>query len=225
MTLVSDIITQALRECNTIASAATPTTPEQSEALSRLQTIVSAALGSDVGYQLEDWGVTHTAVTKPSGIPVALAGFTVRPNSRLVCNLGSATSLDLDPMPQDGQRFGVVDAGLTFAASALTLDGNGRKLEGAVSALVLTTSGLAREWLYRADIADWVRISGLATDSEMPLPVDFDDFFVISLAARLSQRYGKALPEVTVARLAEQRAQINARYAQTRLRPAEGGSE
>lgn len=219
MSTVSDIITQAYRESNLIAANASPTPTETTEALARLQALVLSVLGNEVGYIMEDWNVTDTAITRPNGIPLpSLVGFTVRPNARLICNLAAPLTVLLDPQPQDGQRFSVVDASLNFATHSLTIDPNGRKLDGAVAALALNTVGEATQWFYRSDTADWVVISPLASDDNMPFPADFDDFFIIMLASRLNPRHGRSLGEESAMRLSQQRDQFISRYTQTRVR-------
>lgn len=228
MTTVADIITAAMRETNVIGVGQTPTVPEAAEGLSRLQALVLSTLGTDVGYIMEDWSIkSATNITKPSGVPLTAAqaaAFTVAPNARLVCGLTAATALLLDPMPQDGQRFSVADAINSFDAFNLTLNPNGRKIGGVIANAVLSTEGLVRQWFYRADIADWKQISPLASGDEFPFPEEFDDFFIVSLAMRLNPRYGKSMTDESKARLTEQKAQINYRYSQTRLRTGDQGA-
>lgn len=223
MTLVSQIISDGLRESNLIAVSASPTTAQQTEALNRLQALVLSCLGNEAGYILEDWNiVSSTSITRPSGLPVAsanLATFTVWPNSRLFCNLTEAVELDLDPQPQDGQRLSAIDVAGNFGTYNFTLNPNGRKIQGTTSNLILSANDDSGQWLYRSDIADWVLIDTLAAGSEMPFPVDYDDYFVTMLAMRLNPRYGKALSELTKARLDQQTEQISRRYDQTRLQP------
>lgn len=218
MTQVIDIITQALRETNLIAINANPTPSETTEGLDRLQAVILSVLGNECGYIMEDWDLENTAVTKPSGYVIpSLAGYVVAPQSRLIANLTSTLSVSLDPMPQDGQRFSVVDAKNNLASAALTLQGNGRLIEGATSKVV-NTNGFSGQWLYRADKANWVSIEPLATDDEMPFPPDFDDYFIIMLAMRINPRYGRELTAESQARLTQQRTQFVARYLQSRLR-------
>lgn len=220
MTLVSEIITQSLRESNIIAVGANPTPGEASEALARLQSVVLSVLGNEVGFVLEDWNVTNAnAILKPSSFAQDTAGFTVQPQSRLVCNLSVATALNLDPQPQDGQRVSVVDAGLNFNTRNLTLNGNGRLIEGATTK-VLATAGTKPQWVYRSDLANWVVLDPLESTTEMPFPEEFDDYFIIMLALRLNPRFGRPLGEESQARLQQQRDQMILRYNQSRLREA-----
>lgn len=220
MTVVSSIIQQALRETNVIPVAANPNPNEATEALARLQSLVLSVLGNEAGYVLEDWNIANaTTILKPSGFVQDPTDFYVPPQARLVCNLTIATVLDLDPQPQDGQRVSVNDALLNFATRNLTLDGNGRLIEGATTK-VLSTNGQATQWIYRADLANWVVVDPLADDSEMPFPGEFDDYFITMLAMRLNPRFGRTLDQQSRDRLMQQRDQMILRYNQSRLREA-----
>ena len=225
MTLVSDIVRQALRETNIAALPQPSSTAETTEGLDRLQALVLSTLGNDVGYIMEDWNVISAAlITDASGVPLSAAmatAFVTPPNVRFACGLTAATTLKLDPQPQDGQRFSFVDVANTFDSFALTINPNGRKLEGAVGSAVYSTEGLVRQFMYRSDVADWKKIDTLALGDTFPFPADFDDYFIISLAMRLNPRYAKQLSKESTERLEQQRGQIIARYSQTRLSAAQ----
>lgn len=221
MTIVSTIILQALRETNIIAITANPTPAEANEGLDRLQSVILSVLGNEVGYVLEDWSVgSAISIKKPSGFVQNTTGFTVPAQARLACKLTVATELDLDPQPQDGQRLAVVDAGNNFATYNLTLDGNGRLIDGATS-VVLSTNLTRKQWVYRSDQANWIAVEPLSPDDEMPFPPEFDDYFIIMLAMRLNPRMGVQLTEESKARVAQQRDQLLIRYNQTRMRAAQ----
>lgn len=224
MTQVSDIIRQALRETNVVAITQDSNPNETAEGLTRLQALVLSTLGNEVGYIMEDWNVKSTTnLTKPSGVPLTApqaTAYTVPPNARLVCGLTAPTTLLLDPQPQDGQRFSAVDAIKGFATNNLTINPNGRKIEGDTVNKVLATADASIQWLYRADLADWKVIDPLGLDAEFPFPADFDDYFIIMLAMRLNPRYGKELTKESAARMDQQRQQFINRYSQTRLRDA-----
>jgi hypothetical protein len=219
MTKAADIITDAMRETNLIAITAQPSPGEQAEALRRLQALVLSTLGNDVGYIMEDWNVGSASVTRPNGVPLpSIDDFTVRPNSRLIMTLSQPTTFKLDPLPQDGQRFSVVDANGTFDTNKLTLDPNGRKINGQTGPIVVEQAGVSLQWFYRSDVASWVLIAPLTPETEMPFPEDFDDFFIIGLAFRLNPRHGVALSAESKARLDQQHQQFIERYTQSRLR-------
>lgn len=220
MTQVSDIITDAYRESNLIAVNATPTSDETTEGLNRLQALIKSTIGTDVGYVMEDWTITSaTAITRPSGVALTAAqasAYYIEPQSRLMASLTVATAINLDPYPNDGQRFSVVDVAGNFGTYNLTISGNGRLINGS-SSLVLSTNSEIREFMFRSDIGDWVEIDTFTTSDALPFPADFDDYFITSLAMRLNRRYGREMSPESIARLNEQRMAIVQRYKQSRL--------
>lgn len=221
MTLVSSIILTGFRESNTLALGQAPQQNQLDEALPLLQNVLLSSVGAEIGYIMEDWNISDTSYIRPSGVPIPaakFAAFTVRPNSRLICNLALAATLKLDPLPQDGERFSVVDAKADFAVHALTLNPNGRKIQGSTANLVLNVSSTTKQWIYRSDLADWVILDTLAPTDQMPFPQDFDDYFSILLAMRLNPRYGKQLDQQSQTRFQQQETQFINRYTQSRLR-------
>lgn len=220
MTLVSEIITQSLRESNVIAISASPTPDEATEALDRLQSVVLSVLGNEIGYVLEDWNVaTATSILKPSGFAAPTSGFTVNPQSRLICNLTEETTLNLDPQPQDGQRLAIVDAKNNFSTFNLILNGNGRLIEGSTSQTI-STDLTRKQWVYRSDQSNWVTVDPITSGGEMPFPEEFDDYFIILLAMRLNPRFGRPLTEESALRMKQQHEQLLMRYNQSRIREA-----
>lgn len=215
--IVSDIITDAFRESNLIAISASPTAPQATEALRRLETLIFSTFGNEVGYEFEDWTVTNaTTIVKPSGValtPAEAAAWVVNPQARLQCSLSAPTTLNLDPYPTDGQRAKIIDVAGNFSTNNLTLNGNGRKVAGS-STLVLSTDNEVYELFYRADLGEWIRINDLTLTDQMPFPNDFDDYFTTSLAMRLNPRYGREIPPEAMARYTMQRNQLIIRYDQ-----------
>lgn len=221
MTQVSSLITDAFRESNLIALNASPAPAEMTEGLARLQALLLSVVGNEVGYILEDWKiVTATAITNPAAVALTTAqttAYTIRPQSRLICNLTATTTINLDPMPQDGQRFSVIDALNNFNTFNLVVNGNGRRIASGTS-LTFSVNGAKREFMYRSDQGEWVEITTLTTGGDFPFPGDFDDYFVTALAMRINPRYGRPLPPEAAQRYAEQKQQIIDRYSQSRIR-------
>lgn len=222
MTSTLDIITDAYREGNLIGIGVTPTTPEQAQAITRLNAVVSNVFGYDVGEKLIDWPV-GLAVGADSG---DLRSWTAyrwsRPQAgvRLVVNVGGAQELFLPSVVNDGARLGFVDVGGTIGGNPITLNANGRLIEGA-GEITLDTDGEVREWFYRADLGDWVKISQLTLGGDMPFPPEFDDVFVTLLAMRLNPRYGRSMAAETGGWLQQSVGRFKARYAQTVVTPAD----
>ncbi len=219
MTTALDIIKQAYRESNLIAIGTDPTEAEQTEALPRLNTIVSSVLGAEVGEQLNDWPVGTVGIENAEGWTSNQWKY-LPANIRVIVNGATAQTLNLPPMPSDGARVAVVDVRGTLAAQPITLNGNGRLIEGATS-VVLSTNNLARSWLYRADLGKWMRVEALSLGSEMPYPIDFDDVFISMLAMRLNPRYGRSVDQQTVATYDRAVRRLKGRYRQRTVIPAD----
>jgi hypothetical protein len=120
----------------------------------------------------------------------------------------------LSLQPQDGARMGVADPFGRLATVPVTLDGNGRTIEGG-SSLLLNVNGTYREWFYRADLGDWVRLTQLDLTDEMPFPADFDNFFITLLAMRLNPRNGRKMDEQSAFIYKSERKKFVARYLQS----------
>jgi hypothetical protein len=209
MTSVAEIVEQAFREANALGENSNPGPAQAREAVTRLDRIVGALYGFEVGEPLQP-------------LPVPQGGGHPAANTRFVCNLTAATTVHLPCAPEDGARIGVQDAAASFATCPLTLDGNDRTIQGAQS-LTLDTSGTSAIWFYRADLGDWRRVAPLAAGDEMPFPPEFDDYFIIALAMRLNPRYGRTLAAESAAILDTARNRMRARYRQHRQMPVPPG--
>jgi len=209
MTLASAIIRDAYRESMLIASVSSPNVNETAEGLDRLNSLILSTIGNEAGQELTDitlGGQFDQSSTVSQFVPE---------NARLTVIQTAARTLDLHPTPYDGQRVAVADAGANLATYNLILDGNGRRIETAAS-VTLNTSSLSRQWMYRADAGNWVRLTELAASDQMPFPVEFDDYFIVSLALRLNPRHRQALAQESIAALDRAKGQIRARYRKRR---------
>lgn len=205
MTTASSIITDAYRESNLIPMGNSPNANQITEALGRLNTLLSSTIGNEAGDAFSDLNIGGTFDQSWD------TTYYVPSNVRLVLNISSPLTLKLHPQPFEGQRLSVVDAGGTLGSDNLTLDGNGRKIEGGAS-VVLSTNGDTRQWFYRADLGEWVKCATLIIDDDIPFPPEFDDYFITMLALRLNPRYGQALAAETLETLKRSRNQLRARY-------------
>jgi hypothetical protein len=209
MTLASSIIKRAYRKTNLIPLVGTPNTNQSTEALEMLNSLILSCIGNEAGDELlplnfgGGFSEHDQSEVCDQWVPV---------NTRLVLNLTAADTVELDPYPYDGQRLAIIDAGNTLDTYSLTISPNGRKIEGSASNLVLSTEGLERQWMYRADTGNWVKITSLATSDEMPFPIEFDMYFVISLALQLNPQYGQQLTAEDSVTLNRSRSQLRARY-------------
>lgn len=209
MTTAGAIITRAFRESNLVAVGATATTAEVAEALGLLNSVLLATMGSEAGQE-----ITDLAIGGPYDQAAWVSEY-VPEDVRLTLDLDASRTLLLHPLPYDGQRLAVADAGNNLATYNVTLDGNGRRIESATT-VVLATDGLARQWFYRADLGEWKRVDGLVEADEFPFPAEFDDYFAILLAMRLNPRHGRELAQSSAVWLERQANKLEARYRRPR---------
>lgn len=205
MTLASEIISDAYRETNLIPLGVAPNANQITEALNRLNPIVLSCVGNEAGDELKD--LNYGGDNDQSSFIVDW----IPDNTRLVFNNSAAVTLDADPEPYEGQRLAFVDNAGNLNTYNVIISGNGRKIEGA-SSITLSVNSDARQWLYRADTGNWVKINALASGDTMPFPAEYNDYFVIALAVRLNPRYGQSLSSESFETYKRTRSQIRARY-------------
>lgn len=215
--LVRDAITAAYREADIVTLGNEPTDEEFEEALSRLNDFRRSLFGTELGENLEDWPVPNT-----NGIPDALVSPNIsttwylapRTNSRLLAKLTSAITIKFPENPTDGSRVAFVDVG--SSSVDVTLDGNGRLIEGQ-SALIDTPQTFSGKlWFYRADLASWEAVDDLALGDSLPLPAEYNDLFICYLAIRMSPRNAQTASDDTKRLYAMLVARAKARYRQTK---------
>lgn len=205
MTLVSAIIKRAYRKNNLIPAVSSPNANQTTEALEMLNSLVSGIVGNELGSELSD--LNHGGDHDQSN----LIDQWIPNNVRLVLNLTTDTTVNADPYPYEGQRLAVVDVAGNLATNNLIVDGNGRLIEGAAT-VTLTTNSENRQWMYRADTGNWVKIEELEAADTMPFPVEFDPYFVLMLAIQLNPQYGQMLHPHDSEMLRRMRSQLRARY-------------
>jgi hypothetical protein len=214
VTLVSSIITDAYRENNILPG--TPNADQVTEALRLLNASISALYGDEAGESLVDWPLGNFGRESPEYDLAYTDRRIDRPtiNKRLIAVNTEAKTIYLSLQPQDGSRMALADPFGRLASVPVTLDGNGRTIENAAT-LTLNTNGTYREWFYRADLGNWMRLSSLATTDQMPFPEDFDNFFVTMLNMRLNPRNGRAMDEQSAFVFKSERKKFVARYLQS----------
>lgn len=218
MTLVSEIIRDAYRESNLIAISANPTDPENAEALRFLNRFVSGVYGNEAGEELKTILIGSGHIRRPQGYPFYdqvpdQTTWFLPQNVRMVLNLTAPQKIALDPNPQDGQRFAFVDVSGNLSTNNLTIDGNGRKIDGGFFALY-QTDGYSAEYMYRADLGVWLAVTPLLLTSTMPFQTEFDDMFVIAVAMRLNPRHAVTMDPQSSAVYAKLMRQFTAQYRQ-----------
>jgi len=225
MTTVTKIIDRAFRVANLTAAGTSPTTAEQTEALEYLQSFVKGVFGNEAGDDFVDMAIGSQGISRPAGFPwydTVPDGndWFVPMDYRLFVNIDEPVTLYLHPQPDDGARFAIRDMQSNFATYNVTLEGNGRLIDGATSA-TLSTDGEAGEWFYRADTGNWVKYTNLVLANEFPFPEEFDDYFVMSLAMRINPGYGKTIDQQSLTFYNRSQRQLRARYNVTIQMPVE----
>lgn len=211
MTTIRQLITDAFRESGVIGVGVDPDAEEHVEGLRHVNRLFRSLLGNELGEPLQ--AAHYDDVILLTYVPS---------NVRVVVDLAAPGELNLNENPRDGARFSVSDIGGNLATNNLTVYGNGRLIEENDS-LVLNTNNLNREWFYRADTSNWVRVTDLAADDLSPFPEEFDDLITTMLAIRLNPRYGGAIDEGLVAAMKRSLRQFRARYRQSNQETVDDG--
>jgi hypothetical protein len=234
MSTVSEIVKEAFREGNFIAVGEDPTPEELAEAIPRLRNLVDSLFGVEIGEKYRDWYVPSDLSTSvplrspltPTGISngASAPSWQYPPaNVRLLVKTAEARSVYLPANPSDGARVQFINIASTVGVN-VTIDGNGHLVENAVSVTDTVANLNGRRWFYRADTANWVKLESIADEnSTLPLPEEFNDYFVCGLAIRLSTRFQVKVDDATVARFADMAKRIKNRYKQTEAMPAGHG--
>lgn len=217
MTLVSEIITDAYRQSNLLPIGVAPTDAQQEEGLRYLTRLLRSTYGNEVGEPLQPFPIGRKDINRPQGWPwfegTPPDDWFVPENTRLMCNQDAPETVYLHPQPDDGARFGVLDVARNFSTTGLTIVANGRRIEGGTQ-LSLTTDGENREWFYREDLGDWVRVTPITAVDVFPFPEDFDFYYITLLALTLNPAYGVTMAQETVATMKRAKTQLIARYHQ-----------
>lgn len=223
---IRKIITKGFREAGIYAAGDDIDADQFEEALDLLQGLYSSFFGNELGDPLEDVNYGTQGLTNAYAVEEDQSSFIdsvyVPQNIRLVFNLPAAETVYLDPNPRDGARFAVIDNAQNFATNNLTVNGNGRQIDGGSSS-VLNTNGQTREWFYRADLGEWTKIVDLDENDISPLPREFDDLLSGALAIRINPRYGAQTAGETGDSLKRMKRLFRSRYKQvTEVRSEDG---
>lgn len=238
MTTVSTLISAAFREGNIIPVGKSPTTAEAAEGLTLYNALLLSTIGFMAGNVLKDWqtpssqrtgAITRDFPLAPGAVAQPAQDYEayLPPNRRLVWD-GSEQTVYLPEAPGDGALFGLArGSGASVGTTGtLTIDGNGRRIDGSDTATYATVGDITTSllWLYRADLGNWLPVEAQASDDDCLFPQEFDDLWVCGVSSRLSPRYGKDVNAATLGRMMQIESRFKARYAQTAPAPA-GGSE
>jgi hypothetical protein len=180
--------------------------------------MVAGVFGFDVGEKLQDWFIGTDGINvydRPFDWNAQVWAYPPI-NSRLLCLVDSAQTIYMPVNPSPGSRISVVAISTDFTVDAITLDGNGHLVDGS-STFVCDGDDdtTAYNFWYNDATGDWQRYETIdAAGDEMPFPIEFDDYFITTLAARINPRYGRALSDETKLALGRAETMLRARYAQ-----------
>lgn len=213
MTTAREIIKQAYRESNVLIIGATPTDDQNDEGLAKLNALISSALGFTAGEGYTHWPVGTEGVDEINA-GWSSTDWSMPPvNVRMMVTTTEEQTITLPPFPNNGARIAVIDVTETGGSRNMTIEGNGRLIEGAAS-ITFDLEDVNMEWLYRDDIATWVLLASLDIDDDMPFPIRYDQFFETRLAMRFNPRYGRTMDQQTLAVLNEASNQLKAEFRQ-----------
>lgn len=117
----------------------------------------------------------------------------------------SGLTLTCPATPQDGARFAIVPVGTT-----VTIAPNQRLLQGLSGNVAV---GAATEWIYRADLGDWIAVPEFLSTATIPYAPWADGPLHMIAGERVAPTFGRTAPEAPVA---EAKALISARYGRPR---------
>ena len=221
-TTAGEIIVQAFREPNFTPIGHTSTAEEMTESIPRLNNVLFALFGKELGEEFRDWPVptawpvaqeqrhpltplTETTSTTPWAYPPQ--------NMRILLSITDPRTIYFPAYPSDGAQMMLVDVGST---NNPTLNGSGRMIEGALTLTATPAALNGRRWFYRADLSNWVKLEKIVdANTQLPLPEEFDDLFVTGLAIRLAPRFGIEIAPSIAERHADMLARITARYKES----------
>lgn len=235
MSTALELLTRAFREGNLIPLGTSPRPAELAEGLSILNSYMLSQFTMNVGDALREWPVPGRQRTaqvardyplSPGADRKLYPTYThlIPPNSRVIWD-GSDQHVYLADKPEDGALFAVARGSGANAANSgsLTIDGNGRLINGLDTLIIAKAALVPSRWFYRADTAQWTAIEALALTDAMIFPDEFDDVWVCGCSLRLAPRYGKVIPKETVVRGAEVLLLLQTRYFQSA--PTTSGGE
>lgn len=202
--LVQQAIDRAYREAAIKRIGDIPTVDEYNEGLDRLNNFLDSLFGAEIGALLTDVQVPiiQRTTNNPSVLfnqpfPLSASNFdqasgmlesntvdqyVLANNSRVLNRITTPTTVYFPQNPNDGSRVEIVNTGATVN---MTLDGNGRRINGANTAQFgSTTSSIT--YFYRADLGNWIPLVNLSLTDELPLPSAFDGLIIRGTAIALT---------------------------------------
>ncbi|HXV00656.1 MAG TPA: hypothetical protein VG166_09170 [Caulobacteraceae bacterium] len=198
--ILRDVIERAMRLNGELAAGEHPGADAMADMITAANAMKAAWFGALIGGRLTEQAVAGALAQAENGgeYPIPSVAFT----------------LTAPASPRSGMRFAAVDATLDFATHNLTVDPNGRQIEGATGSLVINVDGDNRQWWYRGDAGNWVRQAPWADENAV---VEFGDsvaaYFPYMLAVVCAAEFNTELRADIIAGAAEGRAVMARMYA------------
>lgn len=238
MSTAQDAITAAYRELNVTPIGIAPTAAQTAEGLDQLNRFLRIIFGSTMGELLQDWEApfqqrtASVAANFPQnpyplnqdgqfmGLPLSGGSGTMYwpyppKNSRIVFGGTEDTRVWFPEQPDDGSRMGLIMGSKATPGVTLTLDGNGRTIDGAPTQAITVGAAVRMRWIYRADLGDWRPVASLQATDELPFPEDMDDYINLGLSIRLAPKNDKTVSPETATAFKAALTIFEARYKQS----------
>ena len=195
------VIERAMRLNGALSAGDTPDADDAADYLLAMNTMKRAWFGTLIGPRLGPQDVT------------GLTTYQGENGGEYMIPSGQAFTLIAPGNPRSGARFGVVDAGLAFAATPCTIMPNGRQINGATGNLTLSTTGVGGRWWFRGDTGNWVLEADYATaEAVIEFPDAIIAYMPYMLAVVVGAETGTELRQDVIAGNAEGRAVIARHY-------------
>lgn len=202
--LAQAAVERAYREAAIKRIGDVPNADEYTEGLDRLNGFLASLFGAEIGRLLTDVQapLVQRAADQPSAefhqnfpdnlsnldqpigaMETLMAGQRVLPpNSRILWRGTAPDTLFFPQAPEDGARMSIVDTG---ASAPLTLNGNGRRINGTNTA-IFAPGAPTVTYFYRADLANWIPLIDLTLTDALPLPPEFNRLIICGTAISLT---------------------------------------
>lgn len=222
MSTATEIVVQAFREGNLVPVGAELETADAAEGLLLLNRWLDSLFGFELGELQANWPVPPSATQPvnaqfplwPQNRELSSDQWPYPPaNVRVLLSLEADTDIYLPANPSDGARMLILNVGGTTAFD-LTINGNGRLVQGVseVSGTPDALNGLVL--FYRADLGDWQSVTRMIGTDASPLPEFYDDLLAIGTFIRLAPRYGNPVSEELALTFRRLKRRAKAQYAQ-----------
>ena len=204
------VISRAFRLLGTLAGGDTPAATDAVDALAAFNAMKRAWFGTLIGPRLTSIGLSGASGQAENG-----GEYAIPPNTFV---LGAPSN------PRPGDRFGVVDANLSFSgATPCSILRNGRLIMGAASNLVLTTAGQGARFWYRGDAGNWIQEADTPTlTSAIEFPDPLIAYMPYMLAVAMAAEFSADLTSEIEAANLEGRAVLARTYGRRGRAQPEG---